>query len=102
MVCANTLALSIRSDASKLIRVKHTRDVHENLENIRETMNVINAEFEATAEQYKLLARKTINRADLEKYVRLVFDVKHGQDTSTRHEQSHGRGYGLVRSREGE
>ena len=84
VVCANTLALSHRSDASKLIRVKHTRDVHENLENIRETMNVINAEFEATAEQYKLLARKTINQADLEKYVKLVFNVKDGEETSTR------------------
>jgi len=50
----------------------------------RETMNVINAEFEATAEQYKLLARKTINQADLEKYVKLVFNVKDGEETSTR------------------
>ena len=83
-MCRTRLALAHRSDASKLIRVKHTRDVHENLENIRETMNVINAEFEATAEQYKALARKTINQADLEKYVRLVFKVKDGQEPSTR------------------
>ena len=94
--CSNTMALAHRSDASKLIRVKHTRDVHENLENIRETMNVINAEFEATAEQYKALARKTINQADLEKYVRLVFKVKDGQEPSTRHQEPHGRGHRAV------
>ena len=47
-------------------------------------MNVINAEFEATADQYRLLARKTINQADLEKYVRLVLKVEDGNDASTR------------------
>jgi phage/plasmid-like protein (TIGR03299 family) len=84
VVCQNTMSAAIRHKASKLIRVKHTRDVHQNLENIRETVNAIDAEFEATAEQYKLLARKSINQADLEKFVRLVFKVKEGQDASTR------------------
>lgn len=84
VVCQNTLSMAIRSDASKLIRVKHTKEVHENLANIRETMNIVNAEFEAAAEQYKLLARKSINGADLEKYVRLVFKVKVDAEPSTR------------------
>jgi phage/plasmid-like protein (TIGR03299 family) len=82
--CSNTLALATRSNASKLIRVKHTKEVHENLANIRETMNAVNAEFEATAEQYKLLARKSINGDDLGKYVRLVFKVKENKDVSTK------------------
>lgn len=84
VVCQNTMSMAHRHKASQLIRVKHTRDVHENLENIRETINAIDAEFVTTSEQYKILARKSINAADLEKYVRLVFDVKEGQDTSTR------------------
>ena len=67
VVCQNTLAMAHGSDASKLIRVKHTKDVHENLANIREVMDLANAEFEATAEQYRLLARKSINQADLRK-----------------------------------
>lgn len=84
VVCSNTLAMAHRSDASKLIRVKHTRDMHQNLENIRETMNLANEEFEATAEQYKLLARKSINQADLKKYVQRVLKVEEGKEPSTR------------------
>jgi phage/plasmid-like protein (TIGR03299 family) len=84
VVCANTLAMAHTADASKLIRVKHTKDVHENLANIREVINLANAEFQATAEQYKVLARKSINQADLNKYVRLVLKVEDNQETGTR------------------
>jgi phage/plasmid-like protein (TIGR03299 family) len=72
VVCANTLAMAHGNNASKLIRLKHTKDVLENLANVREIMNVANQEFEATAEQYRLLARKDINQADLRKYVKRV------------------------------
>jgi len=82
VVCSNTLAMAHSSDASKLIRVKHTRDVQENLANIRETMNLANQAFEATAEQYRFLARKSINQADLQRYVKLVLKVE--DDASTR------------------
>jgi len=84
VVCANTLAMAHGSAASKLIRCKHTKDIQENLENIRETMTLANAEFEATAEQYKLLARKSISQADLKKYVERVLKVKDDQKPSTR------------------
>ena len=83
VVCANTLALAHRADASKLIRLKHTKDIHENLANVREVMNVANQEFEASAEQYKLLARKSINEADLRRYVKKVLKVE-GDKISTR------------------
>jgi hypothetical protein len=39
VVCANTLAMAHGADASKLLRVKHTKDVHDNLSNIREVIN---------------------------------------------------------------
>jgi phage/plasmid-like protein (TIGR03299 family) len=84
VVCANTLAMAHGSDASKLIRLKHTKDVLANLANIREVMDLANAEFEATAEQYRLLARKSINQADLRRYVKKVFQVEEGQEGSTR------------------
>ena len=51
--------------------------------NIREVMDLANAEFEATAEQYRLLARKSINQADLRKYVRRVLKVEE-ENPSTR------------------
>ena len=56
----------------------------ENLANIREVMDLANAEFEATAEQYRRLARKSINQADLRRYVKKVFKVEDDQDGSTR------------------
>jgi phage/plasmid-like protein (TIGR03299 family) len=84
VVCANTLAMAHGSNASKLIRVKHTKDVLENLANVREVMDLANAAFEATAEQYRRLARKSINQADLRRYVKKVFKVEDDQDTGTR------------------
>jgi phage/plasmid-like protein (TIGR03299 family) len=84
VVCQNTLSMAHGSSASKLIRVRHTKDVHENLANIRELMDLANQEFEATAEQFRVLARKTINQADLQKYVRRVLKVEDGQEAGTR------------------
>lgn len=84
VVCSNTLALAHGADASKLIRIKHTKDVLENLANVRAVMNVANAEFEATAEQYRLLARKSIKEADLRKYVRRVLRIEDEKDIGTR------------------
>ena len=43
-----------------------------------------NQEFEATAEQYRLLARKTINQEDLHRYVKRVLKVKEDEEPSTR------------------
>jgi phage/plasmid-like protein (TIGR03299 family) len=83
-VCANTLAMAHGSNASKLIRVRHTESVLENLANVREVMNLANQEFEASAEQYRLLARKGINSSDLRKYVRRVFKVEDDRDTGSR------------------
>jgi phage/plasmid-like protein (TIGR03299 family) len=84
VVCANTLALAHGSDASKLIRLKHTKDVLDNLAQVRELTNIANQEFEATAEQYRLLARKDINQADLRKYVKRVLRVEDKEEISTR------------------
>ena len=84
VVCANTLAMAHGADASKLLRVKHTKDVHESLANIREVIDVANAEFQATAEQYRLLARKSINQVDLHRYVQKVLKVEDDREAGTR------------------
>jgi phage/plasmid-like protein (TIGR03299 family) len=72
VVCANTMAMAHENNASQLIRVKHGKNVVANLEALRDVMNVANAEFEASAEQYRFLASKQINNADLERYVKLT------------------------------
>jgi phage/plasmid-like protein (TIGR03299 family) len=84
VVCANTLALAHGSDASRLIRVRHTGSVLENLANVREVMNLANQEFEATGEQYRKLARKSVNQADLRKYVRRVLKIESEEAVSAR------------------
>lgn len=76
VVCHNTLTMAHGENAgSKLIRLKHTKDMHKNLENIRNVMNLANQEFEATAEQYRLLARRDINSKDLRKFVKVVLGL---------------------------
>ncbi len=84
VVCQNTLSMAHGSDASKLIRIKHTRDVLENLANVREIMDLANQQFEATAEQYRRLARKSVNHADLRRYVKRALKIEDEQDISTR------------------
>jgi len=76
VVCANTLAMAHQNRSSKMLRLKHTKKVITNLENIRETINTINADFEATAAQYRLLVRKGISSADLDKYIKLCFTTE--------------------------
>ena len=73
VVCANTLAMSISDNGSSLLRVKHTKNLQDNLDKVAKIMNLANQKFEATAEQYRFLANREINAKDLEKYVKLVF-----------------------------
>src|SRR5262245_12202528 len=75
VVCNNTLTLA-HGHGGELVRMRHSASLEGNLANLRETIDAVNAKFEATAEQYRRLAGKSINQADLKKYVKLVFDVK--------------------------
>lgn len=84
VVCANTEAMARDSQASRLIRVRHTSQVKTNVEDLRDIMNLANQEFEATCDVYRSLAAAQINSSDLEKYVNLVFKVKEGTNPSTR------------------
>lgn len=81
VVCNNTLSYAIGHDQSQLIRVRHTSNAKANLEELRDTINVKNAEFEASAsEYYKLLANKSINSQDLQKYIKIVLGIKEDKD----------------------
>jgi len=76
VVCANTLAMAEAKGVSQLIKCKHGRRTGENLEALRETINVVNQSFEATAEQFRALGKRQISSKDLEKYVKIVLDIK--------------------------
>ena len=75
VVCNNTLTLAHGSTASKLLRVRHTSNLHVNLELIREIMNVARHEFSATVEQYRNLVKRDIVARELERYVKVVFSL---------------------------
>jgi len=84
VVCANTMAMAHNSDASKLLRVRHSINAVSNLDSIRDIMNVVRGEFEASAEQYRVLANKSINRSDLEKYIKVSLGYSAVDELSTR------------------
>jgi len=75
VVCNNTLCLAHESEASKLLRVRHTARLLKNLDDIREIMDIAHKEFYATIEQYRTLMKRAINQNDFVKYVKLVFNL---------------------------
>lgn len=76
IVCTNTLSAAIRSANSKLIRIRHSSKVAENMELVKDVINLANRDFEATAEQYRKLASTSINATDLRNYVKIVLDLE--------------------------
>ena len=87
VVCNNTLCLAHESKASKLLRVKHTSRVLENLEDVRDTIDLAQQEFAATVKQYNQLASRQIKSTDLVKYVRIVFGLKERHRTPAQEKQ---------------
>jgi phage/plasmid-like protein (TIGR03299 family) len=75
VVCNNTLCLAHESQASKLLRVRHTARLLKNLDDIREIIDIAHKEFYATIEQYRILMKRAINQNDFVKYVKLVFNL---------------------------
>jgi phage/plasmid-like protein (TIGR03299 family) len=73
VVCANTLALAAEHQASKLLRIRHQKNVVASLTQLHDVMNTANASFEATAEQYRRLAKSAVVEDDLKRYVKTVF-----------------------------
>jgi len=76
VVCANTQRMAFQDAASKLLKVRHTKNATQAMEAIRETMNIADREFIATAEQYRALTRYPVDSRTLKAYVRRVFVPK--------------------------
>ncbi len=81
VVCANTLAVAHGEPASKLIRIKHTASMHDNLNNVRDVMDVATQTFVANVAQYRKLAHVHINQADIRRYVKRVLEVEEVKDS---------------------
>ena len=78
IVCSNTMQMAHDSRSSKLLRVRHTAGQHESLSAIRDTIDMIDMEFIATAEQYRRMLSCKLSPSELRRYVRLVNDI--GED----------------------
>lgn len=91
VVCANTLRLAHDHVSSKLMRVTHTSKIVENMKAVRQIMDMADAEFEATAEQYRALAGRSINASDLNRYVTKVFYPNRPEPTPTENCESESR-----------
>jgi len=76
VVCSNTMAMAHGDRTSKLLRVRHTKNTVKALSEIRDVMNLAEQEFEATADQFRALARKGVRAEDLKSFVKQVFKPK--------------------------
>jgi phage/plasmid-like protein (TIGR03299 family) len=79
-VCVNTLAFAHQNGVSKLLRIRHTKSAAANLDNVRDIMDNINGQFEATAEQFRFLAGRNFNQVDVRKYVKTLLNVEKTAD----------------------
>ena len=80
IVCANTLRMAHNDKASKLIRVRHSGKVKQNVDSLRDVIDLAKREFAGTVEQYQALARRNIVKSDLEKYFRTVLKVEQDKE----------------------
>lgn len=84
VVCANTLGMSHRDTESRLLRIRHTSRVVQTLNMVRDTVDMMDAEFTATALQFRQLAACKINQKDLRAYVKIT--VCADSENPTKHE----------------
>jgi phage/plasmid-like protein (TIGR03299 family) len=75
VVCWNTLSAAVGSEESKLVRCLHTSGLQQNLETLRDAMKSGEEIFELTAEQYRKLSQKGVNKTDLREYARIVIEA---------------------------
>jgi phage/plasmid-like protein (TIGR03299 family) len=73
VVCQNTLTAAVSSDTSKLLKIKHTKNVHSALDLVQSVIDVQRREFAATVAQMRTLASHGCDEATLRAYVRRIF-----------------------------
>lgn len=74
VVCANTLSLAHHEGKGKLLQVRHTKNVKNALDKLKEIVNWQRQTFSATVEQFQLLASMGCNETQLRQYVTEVFE----------------------------
>jgi phage/plasmid-like protein (TIGR03299 family) len=73
IVCKNTLAMAEQSTSSKLLRIHHSKNVAQNLEEIKSIINFSTQGFQADLQKMEALTRKGIVQKDIQKFVETIF-----------------------------
>ncbi|RPI71175.1 MAG: DUF932 domain-containing protein, partial [Desulfobacteraceae bacterium] len=76
VVCANTLAMSLTGEKTKILQLRHTQTLQINLEKVQEIIAGINQNFQAVSNAFQFLATVNVNTNTLEDYIRNVFRTK--------------------------
>jgi len=86
VVCQNTLGMAhAQSDSNRLLRVKHSGNIEQNMINLRDTMDLIHQEFRANVDQYRKLAHHAFYKDDVVRLVKkVVLDIEPNEKLSTR------------------
>lgn len=74
VVCQNTLTASLNSKSSKLLKVKHTKNVHLGLKEIQAALDFQKNEFRASIEAMQRMARYGVDQETINAYVKEVFE----------------------------
>jgi len=75
VVCWNTLTFATESEESKLVRVYHRGNLKDNLDALRESLDLASGRFVARIDKYQKMAKMPINKKDFQKYVRQVLST---------------------------
>jgi phage/plasmid-like protein (TIGR03299 family) len=102
VVCANTLAIAVNeakrskarfsgsddiafSENQRVIRLRHTKNILENLEVVKKAINLSARKFDLTLQQYKAMANTKMTDALYRNYLERVFapDLEEGRSVQT-------------------
>lgn len=80
IVCANTMDFALSAESgSKLVSIKHTKNMHSSLDLLRSSMDMARQEFLATADTYIRLAESDCSTEDVRKMVQVVMGINDTQ-----------------------
>ena len=73
VVCNNTLQMAVGNKAGALLKLRHVQSIEDALDVVQKTMVLANSRFEATAAQYRALAKVACSDSRLAELVQVVF-----------------------------
>ena len=73
VVCKNTLAIAEQGASSKLLRVRHSKQVNQNLDDIKGIIDMSTRSFRADLEKMEKLLRSDINQDSIKRFVEVIF-----------------------------